>query len=276
MNLRKEHSRIPDLKLERFLLGELNLDETNRIQRELESDETLRERVEELRRSNEEVLGRYPASWMASEIRRKMEAPTSFSRKTTKRVSRLHFWPIPALSMAATVVAILLLSPPWEWRSGTGEQTVPSIDTRIKGLDPQILLLRKTETGSERLENGAKARENDLLLIQYEAAGRAFGVIFSIDGRGSVTRHFPLEGPKAIQLTQDGAVSLDFSYELDDAPRWEKFFFVTSDSTFDLDIVFGAAQAMISGVPGAREDSLQLPPPLHQTIFTLEKETSHE
>jgi hypothetical protein len=143
-------------------------------------------------------------------------------------------------------------------------------------LDPQILLFRKTETGSERLENGAKAREHDLVLIQYEAAGRPFGAIFSIDGRGSLTRHFPLEGSEAIQLEQDGAVSLDFSYELDDAPQWERFFFVTADSAFDLAVVFEAARDMISGRPGAREDSLQLPAPLHQTIFTLEKETSHE
>lgn len=276
MNLRKEHSRIPDLKLERFLLGELDPDEKNRIQRRLESDETLRKRVEELRRSNEKVLERYPAPWMASEIRRKLETPTLDSPRTAKGMGRLSFWPIPALTMAAAVVAILLLSPPWEWGNETREPLVPSIHTRIKGLDPQILLFRKTETGSELLENGAKAREHDLVLIQYVAAGRAFGAIFSIDGRGSVTRHFPLEGPEAARLKQDGAVSLDFSYELDDAPRWERFFFVTSDSTFDLDIVFGAAQDLVSGTPGAHEDSLRLPPLLHQTIFTLEKETSHE
>jgi anti-sigma-K factor RskA len=276
MNLRKEHSRIPDLKLERFLLGELDPEEADRIQNELNSDETLQRRVEELRRSNQELLERYPAPWMASEIRRKLETPTPLSQRATKRAARLSFWPIPALSMAAAVVAIMLLSPPWEWRSGTGEQPVPIVSTRIKGLDPQILLFRKTETGSERLENGAKTREHDLVLIRYEAAGRAFGVIFSIDGRGAVTRHFPLEGSEAVQLEQDGAVSLDFSYELDDAPRWERFFFVTSDSTFDLDIVFGAAQDLVSGRQGARKDSLQLPTPLHQTIFTLEKETSHE
>ena len=47
---------------------------------------------------------------------------------------------------------------------------------------PLILLFRKTEAGSERLENGDTAREHDLILIQYIAAGEAYGAIFSVDG----------------------------------------------------------------------------------------------
>jgi hypothetical protein len=171
------------------------------------------------------------------------------------------------------VVILLLLPPPGEWIGG---KPVTPIDTRIKGLDPQILLFRKTEAGSERLENGAIAKEHDLILMQYAAAGRAYGVIFSVDGRDSITRHAPLKGSKPLQLQQEGPVSLDFSYELDDAPRWEKFYFVTSDSLFDLDVVFKAAEHMTLETRVAPRDSLSLPLGLHQTMFTLEKEASHE
>ncbi|MFC1572317.1 anti-sigma factor family protein [Candidatus Eisenbacteria bacterium] len=274
MRTREEHSSIPDLKLERFLLGELEPQEASRIRQELETDEALRERVETLRRSNQEVLERYPAPWMAAEIHKKAGQSDPARARFSKKSGRRSFWLVPALSMAAAAVFVLLiLPPPGEWFRG---EPAPPVVTRIKGLEPQILLFRKTETGSERLENGATVHEHDLILVRYLAAGKAHGAIISVDGKGTLTRHAPLEGTASLQLRQDEAVSLNFSYELDDAPRWEKFYFVTSDAPFDLDMVIRAVKEMISAMPVAGRDTLQLPLSMHQTIFTLRKETDHE
>ena len=48
MSADKEHPGIPDLKLEKFLLGELKPEEMSRIEQKLESDPALRQRLEEL------------------------------------------------------------------------------------------------------------------------------------------------------------------------------------------------------------------------------------
>jgi hypothetical protein len=58
-------------------------------------------------------------------------------------------------------------------------------------------------------------------------------------------------------------VSLDFSYELDNAPKWERFYFITSKTAFDLRPIQNAFK---SGT-----DSLQLNTPLKQFVFTLHK-----
>jgi hypothetical protein len=275
----EEH--VSDLKLERFLLGELDPAETAKVAEALERDESLRERRMRLERSNEEILGSYPASMMVSEIRRKLGDANRDSRRydtgpagDATRNGWRRFWPIPALSLAAAAVVVLLLLPPAaEWFDGGPETT---LDTRIKGLDPQLRLFRKTEAGSEQLDTGSLAREGDRILIQYDAAGEAFGFIFSVDGRGAVTRHRPEAGSTSLPLRQGGAVSLDFSYELDDAPRWEKFYFITSDDPFRVDVVLGAVENMLGSTAPARGDTLGLPSGLRQTIFTLRKEGNHE
>lgn len=277
MNPKAEDPRLPEWKLERFLLGELDSREMVQIGTQLESDEELRGKLEALRRSNQEILECHPVDWMGREIRRKLEGDASVDSKDRRRPLGIPLWQIQALSAVAVAVALLLFLPERESRRDTNQDQPDSItDTRIKGLEPQLLLFRKTAFGSERLENGARAHQGDWILVQYEAAGRNYGCILSIDGNGAMTRHAPLEGSEALRLTPNGAVSLDFSYELDDAPRAETFYFVTADSSFRLDVVFQAVREMAPHETEARGDSLRLPPSLRQTIFTLEKEPSHD
>jgi len=65
-------------------------------------------------------------------------------------------------------------------------------------------------------------------------------------------------------------VLLDRSYELDAAPQWERFFFVTSDAPFALDAVLDRARS--APVGGAPPPALALPATLEQSAFSLEKE----
>ena len=74
---------------------------------------------------------------------------------------------------------------------------------------------------------GTLARSGDLVQIAYRSDGLAYGAIFSVDGRGAVTRHLPAAGEQAVPLAKRD--TLDFAYELDDAPRWERFYLVASD-----------------------------------------------
>lgn len=70
--------------------------------------------------------------------------------------------------------------------------------------------------------------------MSYVAAGRAHGVIVSIDGRGQVTLHFPADAGAPTALESGRAVPLSHSYELDDAPLFERFMFVTAEAPDDL------------------------------------------
>jgi hypothetical protein len=95
----------------------------------------------------------------------------------------------------------------------------------------------------------------------------------SIDGAGNVTMHLPPAGDRAAALKHETTVLLDQAYELDDAPRWERFYFVAGESPFDVAPVMQAARdaaAKISGLPPA---GLALPRGLEQSGFTLQKES---
>jgi hypothetical protein len=312
MKAREDSRKTPDWKLERYLLGELPADEMDFIRAELERDPRLPPRLDALKRSDEEIRARYPADSMSRQIRGKVEGPAG--RDTPARpdlFSRL--WPMPALPIAAVLIALGIL-PILFGPEHQPEAPSQILTTRVKGLEPSLILFRKTVSGTERLENGATAREGDLIMIHYQSAGREYGAIVSVDGRGKVTRHLPLEGAEAARLHKGEPASLDFAYELDDAPWWETFFFVTSESTFEVEPVITAARRLAlrrlvaeqpastrvggqppaapteetaadssklpdaSELPGEREfpDSLALPGALEQFAFTLRKEAGHE
>jgi hypothetical protein len=67
-------------------------------------------------------------------------------------------------------------------------------------------------------------------------------VVFSVDGRGSVVLHYPSNASDSTALSPGGAHALPFSYELDDAPGFERFFLVWSDNPIPVDAVLAAAK----------------------------------
>jgi hypothetical protein len=141
---------------------------------------------------------------------------------------------------------------------------------RIKGLLPGLAVFRKTDSGSETLADGAIAHSGDVIRLGYRAAGKPYGVILSIDGRGAVTRHLPPNGDQAASLHGEPTVLLDQAYELDDAPRWERFYFVTGETSFAVQPVMDAARRAASNP--RPQSALELPRGLEQSIFLLHKE----
>jgi hypothetical protein len=143
---------------------------------------------------------------------------------------------------------------------------------RIKGLLPALAVYRRTPEGSETLADGAVARAGDVIRVGYRPAGKRFGVIVSSDGRGAVTVHLPRQGDTAAPLKSEAMVLLDEAYELDDAPRWEQFYFVTAEDTFDVAPIVAAARRAAAG-PGTPA-TLALSPNLEQATFSLRKEAT--
>ena len=68
-------------------------------------------------------------------------------------------------------------------------------------------------------------------------AGRAHGVVVSVDGRGQVTEHYRLRGAPG------GEVTVPEAYVLDDAPDFEVFHFIASVEPLEVDDLMDALRA---------------------------------
>jgi len=104
-------------------------------------------------------------------------------------------------------------------------------DTRIKGLDARMEVWKKTPTGIVQLQDLDEVREGDEIQLRYAVPEKCFGILFSMDGNGALTLHMG-DGEKSVELAPGKMNSLPFAYKLDDAPYFEKFFFVTSSNEF--------------------------------------------
>ena len=245
---------ISDWKLERFRLNELPEEETRAVQRALDEDPDLSARLEALEGSDRKIHESYPIDWVARQVARRLE------RRGMPSISRFG----PRLALAAVMVLAVVFAiylpgpevpPAWDRKGMDG--------IRLKGVKPDLLLYRKRASEVEQLADSSVAYAGDLIQICYRAAGKPFGVIVSVDGRGTVTRHLPASGTSAVRLIQGDPVPLDYSYELDDAPKWERFYFLTADTFFDVRDVAQAAE----GGP----DSLRVGREIEQFAITLYK-----
>ena len=261
MTYRCDTQTIPDLKLERYLLGELPQNEMAAIAKALENDLDLQSRLVALQTSNAEINALYPSQDMVRQIEGRMSniIPGPFQKFK------------PLLALAAVIAfsiafSVLIPGPEIQMLDGIAPNQLKE-PTRIKG-SARLSLYRKTDQGVESLINGSIAQKGDRIQIYYHAGGQKHGAIFSIDGNGVLTQHLPDAGTQSTTLTQGDPVSLNFSYELDDAPKWERFYFITSDTTFDLKPVQNALKS------GA--DSLQLNATLKQFVTTLTKESHND
>ncbi len=182
-------------------------------------------------------------------------------------------WHWAAAASASAVVVTVLVWGPILRRGAVVTSPVARSDgaDRVKGEASSLMLYRKDDAGVELLSDGAPVRRGDLIRIAYRAAGPCFGVIVSIDGAGVVTRHLPVDAESAAPMRPGEATPLDTSYELDDAPKWERFFLVTGETAFDVRAVLDAARGAAAGAGADPPAALALPPGLHQSSFLLRK-----
>jgi hypothetical protein len=251
---------VPDWRLERFLLEELGPEESEALRRQLGERAELRERLAALELSNAEILAAHPPSEVAARVRARMAGAS-----VPPRPPRFRYVLAAAASLAVVAGAA-------GWRVFLGDAPPAADQTRVKGLAPQLLLFRKSPlAGVERLSEGSAAHDRDLVQLAYQAAGRRYGVVVSIDGRGVVTRHLPAAGEEAEPLQSGTPVALPEAYELDDAPDFEQFYLVAADEPFPVGPVLEAVRRRHAG--GAGGGRLDLPPSMDQFSFVLRKES---
>lgn len=229
---------VPDVLIERYLLGEVTEEE----RRLVEADPTALSRVDRLREQDEEILRTFDAGSVAREAR---------ARRAMRRGLG---WAAGALALAAAASLALLSSPTAD-------------PVRARGGEPELLVYRRSEGLAVAVASGDAAAPGDTVQLAIVRGDAPHGVVVSIDGAGAVTLHFPTDGDT--ELT-DSTLVLDHAYRLDDAPSFERFFLVTSDSPVEVDAILHAARAL-SGTERARTAALEVPEGLRQRALLLVK-----
>jgi len=252
--------RIPAWQLERYRLGELPPGQAASVEEALAGDPELRAELDRLAADDAHALTEHPPRVIAAGIRARLDSDPRKSAAFRVRFSVL------AAAASVCLLALLPLVP-----------EPPSLpETRIKGLTPSLLVFRESANRPEPLASSSLAHADDVIQLAYQAAGKRFGVVISIDGRGHVTRHLPRTGGQAARLQAGAPVPLPEAYRLDDAPGFEMFLLVTADAPFPVEAVVRAAEQRYGGGgdPGSTRALLDLPANLDQFRFELRKEGS--
>jgi hypothetical protein len=246
---------VTDWQLERLALGELDEVTAREIVRKLGPEET-QVRLERLASSNREILERLPPDVVGATIRRRLHA---------RRPARGRL--LMVLLPVAAVAGVWAVGPFPRHASVDG----PGETILVKGAT-RLVAYRAAGAGKPaRLDDAARVRPHDVIQLAVTAAEARFGVVLSVDGRGVVTPHLPADAGSGAAALPAGEMHLPRSYELDDAPGFERFFLVTASRAFATADVLAAARALARTPDDARRKPLPLPPELAQQSLLLEK-----
>lgn len=116
-----------------------------------------------------------------------------------------------------------------------GAKNIENLENSRQNQKTEIRLYKKTDDGVQLLSNGDSVKKGDVIQITYAPGKNNYGVIFSVDGNGNITRHFPEKSWNSERLSHEKPeIPLNFSYELDNAPNFECFVMVSSEKEFNL------------------------------------------
>ena len=231
---------IPDWKLERYLTGDLPESEMREILELEKKDEVFAQRVKLMREDNAAILRKMPFERLSEKLDAMPERSNSAGNTVHVNFRLVKFAAAAAFVLAVVSVALFSQKEiiPSVAEQGAGTDVAMLEDagngTRIKGMDARMEVWKKTSTGIVQLNDLDEVAEGDEIQLRYAVPEKCFGLLFSMDGNGALTLHMG-NGEKAIELAPGKMNSLPFAYKLDDAPYFEKFFFVTSSNEFSVE-----------------------------------------
>lgn len=270
------HEIYSDYYLERYILGELPEEDAQEIRRRASSDPEILAALENIESSNRSILLRYPPSAIKENLLQRLAGARKSERGRLIRKTPFRRALTIASACAAAVILFVIVRPSLRKegiRVGpqAGEEYSQAKGTEALDLSKtQLLVFRKNKDGVEMLGDGSLSKAGDLLQLAYVAAQAPYGIILSIDGRGGVTLHYP-QGDETTNLTQNKRVLLPHAIELDDAPGFERFFFLTSDSPIDPADIIGRAGSLAADSGSARVEKLEVREGIEQSSIIILK-----
>ncbi len=239
---------IPDWKLERYLTGDLPESEMREIRELEQKDEIFANRVKLMREDNAAILRKMPFERLSEKLDAMPERSNSASNMVHVNFRLVKFAAAAAFVLA--VVSVALFSQREIASQGVGGQLasdgsaksameVAMVDedngTRIKGMDARMEVWIKTGDSAVQMQNLDAAHEGDEIQLRYSVPEKCYGLLFSMDGNGVITMHMG-DNNRAIALEPGKMTTLPFAYKLDNAPKFEKFFLLTSKADFAVDV----------------------------------------
>ena len=262
------NKNIPDYFLERYILNELPENKKNEIDEILQGNPEIKNRIETIKKSNADILEKYPAKIHSSRIieifnldkKNKKNAQGAGKAKKNKFL-------MPYIAFAAAVIMAIIFIPGQFLNENKIEIT------RLKGMEAGLFVYSKKNNKETLLKNNSSARENDLLQLAYVSTEYLHGVILSIDSRGVVTLHYPDTQNSSTELVLHKKILLKKSYELDDAPDFERFFFIMSRTKINVDKVIIEAETFSKQSSHiVSKENIKLDNKFKQISFTIKKE----
>ncbi|MCA9491364.1 MAG: hypothetical protein KC621_15640 [Myxococcales bacterium] len=255
-----DERRIPDLLVERVFLGEATEEERARVM----ADPDAADRLRALPMENAKFFMAHPPEDVVPRIEGRVRIDDA-RRRLAQRNGLLGGLVLVPLAAAALSLFVVTQGP-----TGTGTGGGPGVEhTTAKGLSSRLRVYHQTSKGVRRLAPAQVMRKGDRLQLGIVAGSAKNGAVFSIDGRGQVTQHFPVtEGATALT---NGELRIPEAYELDDAPRYERFLLVTGAGPVDVGVVRSAVETL-AGTADAKDGALALPDGLDQQSFLVRKE----
>jgi|GEM_PF-1224323 len=255
---RQPQGPVSDLTLERYHLGELPAAEAEALRDRLSADASLRDRLRRIEEHEQSFAKSHPADRWVGLIREKAarNAVESPARSVPARPAREKpraegesFWSrllFPGnLGWAAGLAVLLLVTwvaaPRWMQGDADGSDGI-----RLKGKSAELKLYLQTEGGPRLLSPGSTVKAGDALQIEFHPGGYRFAAIVSVDGRGSVTWHWPTGPQGNSDVTLLPSHRLPQAFQLDSAPAFERFYLLLSQDSLSL----GEYQAPLSASIG--------------------------
>jgi hypothetical protein len=251
---------LADWLVERAALDEVS--PANQARIDVADSAELQAQVSALRAANAAELAAHPASPAVAQIEARIAAER-------RRRAQRRYWMLGAVTTAAAVaVAILVVRPASTPRTRDDDPEI----TRTKG-STRLLAFRLAGDHVEQLEADALAKPGDIIQLRYNAGGQRYGIIASIDGAGAVTLHYPASEDASPALDPK-TKALPNAYELDDAPRFERFFFITDNEALDVKATLAALRE-VAQRDDAATARLDMPEGMRLTSLRLRKPDSN-
>jgi len=236
---------ISSFLLERYHIGEVTAKEKKYVEDILAKDEQTVLALAELDNADNDFKRRFPLEKFLPAGQKESIKIRRFGLGRIKKVSALA-WSIRAAALVVIIALPLII---------LKNIRQPEFGDRIKGasaennsIELSVYIKEKSSGEGVKLTNQASVQKGNTVQLAYQVSGgvsaEKYGVIFSIDGRSSVTMHFPYAAWQSTLLVSGKPVPLDEAYTLDDAPNYEIFFFVTAEKPLDINNIMDTAKQL--------------------------------
>ena len=231
---------ISDLLLEQYRIGEVTPGEKRRIEKALARDPALAQKLSDLDTADRYFCQRFPRERFLPGPDTAGQSKIIPFQKSRRFMPPAVWMACAAALMAVIALPILVIKNPFQQAAGDRSKGPLSANAI------ELSVFMNQDGKNIQLADQSGVREGDTIQLAYrvkpDSSGKKYGVIFSIDGRKTVTLHYPYNPEQSTQLVTGSIVPLDEAYTLDDAPYFEIFFFVAGTKSMNVQSILSTAQ----------------------------------